>query len=76
MIKNNMQQIAKNIRQLRESKYYSQDYMAAKIGLSQNGYSKIELGYSRLTVERLLQIAALLETDAVNLMNMEEMQAA
>ena len=71
-----MLQIAKNIRQLRESKYYSQDYMAAKIGLSQNGYSKIELGYSKLTVERLMQIAALLETEAANLMKIEEMQAA
>ena len=68
--------IATNIRRVRESKAYSQEYMAAKMGMSQNGYSKIELNYTRLTVERLLAIAGLLETDAMDLLRSESIKAA
>ncbi len=63
MNQDNTQRIASHIRQLRESKSYSQEYMAAKMNLSQNSYSKIELNYSKLTVDRLIQIARLLDTD-------------
>jgi transcriptional regulator with XRE-family HTH domain len=61
-------QIAEKIRQLREDKSFTQEYMAAQMGLSQNGYSKIELNYTKLTVERLLRIADLLETEARELL--------
>jgi transcriptional regulator with XRE-family HTH domain len=72
-----MKYLANNIRRLRESKSYSQEYMAAKMGLSQNGYSKIELNQTRLTVERLLIIAKLLGTEAGNLLaNEGSMQVA
>lgn len=76
MIQINIQQIATNIRHLRESKFYSQEYMAAKMGISQNGYSKIELNYTKLTVERLLAIASLLETDAAKLIRPDAVTAA
>ncbi|PWK78327.1 helix-turn-helix protein [Mucilaginibacter oryzae] len=64
MSQNDIGRIANYIRQLRESKNYSQEYMAAKMKMSQNSYSKIELNYSKLTVDRLIQIARLLDTDA------------
>lgn len=64
MSQNNIQRIANHIRLLRESKNYSQEYMAAKMRMSQNSYSKIELNYSKLTVDRLIQIARLLDTNA------------
>jgi transcriptional regulator with XRE-family HTH domain len=60
--------IAANIRRIRESKYYSQEYMAGKLGMGQNGYSKIELNKTRLTVAHLLSIAILLEIDAAELL--------
>ncbi|WP_163027667.1 helix-turn-helix domain-containing protein, partial [Pseudomonas viridiflava] len=41
--------VAGNIRKIREYRDYTQDYLAAKLKISQNAYSKIELGYSKLT---------------------------
>ena len=57
------------IRTIRESRQYSQDYLAAKIGISQNAYSKIELGYSSLSLERLFIIAETLEVKVNDLIN-------
>lgn len=65
----NVQQIADNIRRLRESLYYSQEYMGLKLGIGQNAYSKIELGKCKLTVERLLGIANVLQTDLYTLID-------
>jgi transcriptional regulator with XRE-family HTH domain len=55
-----------NIRKARVKLQYSQEYMAAKLAISQNAYSKLELGYSNLTVERLLSICRLLAIDPVD----------
>ncbi|MEO3403280.1 helix-turn-helix transcriptional regulator [Mucilaginibacter sp. CAU 1740] len=63
MSQNDIGRIANYIRHLRETKNYSQEYMAAKMRMSQNSYSKIELNYSKLTVDRLIQIARLLDID-------------
>ena len=57
--------IVTNIRKIREYRNYTQDYLAAKLHISQNAYSKIELGYTRLTVERAFDIADVLEIDAL-----------
>jgi transcriptional regulator with XRE-family HTH domain len=53
--------IAANIRAKREFRNYTQDYLAFRLNISQNAYSKIELGYTKITVERLFQIAEILE---------------
>ena len=58
-------QVAVNIRKIREYRNYTQEYLAAKLHISQNAYSKIELGHTRITVERLFHIAVILETDPV-----------
>lgn len=63
--------IAGNIRKLREYRDYTQDYLAAKLSISQNAYSKIELGYSRITLERLFLIASILEVNPADLISME-----
>lgn len=60
--------IAVSIRKKRESKNYTQEYLAYKLNISQNAYSKIELGYTKITVERLFQIAGVLEVSAVDLL--------
>jgi transcriptional regulator with XRE-family HTH domain len=59
--------VALNIRKIREYKDYTQEYLAMKLGISQNAYSKIELAYTRITLERLIQIAQILEVDSVDL---------
>ena len=61
--------IAANIRGKREKRNYTQEYLAYKLNISQNAYSKIELGYTKITLERLFQIAEILEIDAVSLIN-------
>ncbi|MCF2442972.1 helix-turn-helix domain-containing protein [Dyadobacter sp. CY345] len=61
--------VAANIRKVREYRDYTQDYMAMKLGISQNAYSKIELAYTRITLERLIQIAGILEIDVITLIN-------
>ena len=61
--------VATNIRKIREYRGYPQEYLAMKLGISQNAYSKIELAYTKLTVERLLEITSILEIDIVTLLN-------
>ncbi|MFC4211673.1 helix-turn-helix domain-containing protein [Pedobacter lithocola] len=63
--------VAGNIRKVREFRDYTQDYLAAKLKISQNAYSKIELGYSKLTIERMFQIASILEIDVTHLITLE-----
>jgi transcriptional regulator with XRE-family HTH domain len=67
-----IKQVAANIRKIREHRNYTQEYLAAKLHISQNAYSKIELGYTKITVERLLQIAEILETDPVEILTNAE----
>lgn len=63
--------VAANIRKIREFRNYTQDYLAAKLTISQNAYSKIELGYSKLTVERLFHIASVLDVKVTDLIAMD-----
>jgi len=67
-------QVAANIRKIREHRNYTQEYLAAKLRISQNAYSKIELGYTKITVERLFQIAEILESDPVDIITNDEAQ--
>ncbi|MCJ0741350.1 MULTISPECIES: helix-turn-helix domain-containing protein [Pedobacter] len=68
LYKNEMRRVATNIRKIREKKNYTQDYIAAKLGISQNAYSKIELGYSKISLDRLFHLAHLLDTEVVDLL--------
>ena len=56
------------IRKRREALNYSQEYLAAKLCISQKTYSKLELQHNKLTVERLLQICDVLEVDIKDLL--------
>jgi transcriptional regulator with XRE-family HTH domain len=55
--------VALNVRKIREFRNYTQEYLALKLGITQNAYSKIELGYTKMTLERLMQIAQILEVE-------------
>ncbi|SFA41557.1 Helix-turn-helix [Pedobacter suwonensis] len=62
--------VAVNIRRVREYRGYTQHYLADKLKITQNAYSKIELGYSELTVGRLFQIAEILNAEPVSLLTL------
>ncbi|WP_412469146.1 helix-turn-helix domain-containing protein [Pedobacter sp. KLB.chiD] len=62
--------VALNIRKIREYRYYTQEYLAVKLNISQNAYSKIELGYTKLTVERLFEIAVILNVGVAHLLTL------
>ena len=63
--------VARNIRSVREYRNYTQEYVAGQIGISQNAYSKLELGFHKLSLERLFQIAEVLEVDSPALLMQE-----
>ncbi|MBB2146525.1 helix-turn-helix domain-containing protein [Pedobacter sp. LMG 31464] len=67
-VKAEMQVVAGNIRKVREFRNYTQDYLAAKLEISQNAYSKIELGYTKITLDRLFHIALILEVEVTQLL--------
>lgn len=60
------------IRFFREQKKWSQEEMAARLGISTNGYAKIERGESALSFARLKQIATALEIELTELLNFGE----
>jgi len=69
MLNLRVKKVAANIRGIREHRNYTQEYLAAKLKISQNAYSKIELGYTKITVERLFCIADILEVDAISVLD-------
>jgi len=68
IIEDQIRSVVANIRQVRELRNYTQEYVAMKLGISQNSYSKIELAYTKITVEKLIQIAEILQVDPVDLL--------
>jgi transcriptional regulator with XRE-family HTH domain len=56
------------IRKYREMRNYSQEYVAGKMGISQNAYSKIENNITQLTVNHIRQISAILEVSMMDLL--------
>jgi len=56
------------LRKYREMRNYSQEYVAGKMGISQNAYSKIENNITQLTVNHVKQISAILEVSVTDLL--------
>lgn len=56
------------IKQFRELRNYSQDYVAKKMGISQNAYSKIENNITQLTVTHVKQLSTILEVPVIDLL--------
>ncbi len=54
--------VGENIRRVRQSKGYSQEYLAQKLGVSQNFIHKIEANKKNASIEDLKQLAIVLET--------------
>ena len=62
-----MEEMLKQIRDLRNVKGLSYENMADELKISTSAYRKIETGETNLTVERLFQIAEILQTPAIKL---------
>ena len=47
---------------------YTQEYIAYKLNMSQNAYSKLELGNTSISVIRLFELCHALEIDALDML--------
>ncbi len=63
--------IGTKIRKIRVDHDLTQDYLAEKLGISQNAFSKIERGETDPTYSTLVRIAEILETDVPHLVGFE-----
>ena len=57
------------IRELREQNDWTQEQMAEKLGITRNGYAKIERGESMPNLERLNEIATLFGVEVTELLD-------
>lgn len=64
--------IGDKIRKVRELKSYKQEYVADRLGMSVTAYGNIERGESRLSFERLEQIARVLEGTVPELLTLPD----
>jgi len=61
-------QFGNAIRIQRVIKGYSQEYMASRLNISQNAYSKLEREETELSVRRIYEIAEILEVSVYQLL--------
>ena len=64
-----MENIIEKIKEQRKKRGFSHENMAEELHISQAAYSKIEKNETKLTVDRLYQIAAILETPVYELLD-------
>ena len=62
----------KRMRQLREKKGWSQDFIAIELGICQTTYGRIECGKHKIYVYQLIEIADILETSVSYLIGESE----
>ncbi len=60
-----------SIKKIREVKGFSQAYMAAKLGVSQSRYCKMEKEAMGLTLEKLIKISEVLDFDLIEIIQKE-----
>lgn len=66
-----MSSISKNIKAFRQKKGWSQKQMAEQLKISIPAFSKIENGITDVNINRLMQIAVILDTTLMDLMAKE-----
>ncbi|MGF7081133.1 helix-turn-helix domain-containing protein [Mucilaginibacter sp. UYCu711] len=64
--------IAANIKSARMHRNYSQEYLGIRLKISQNAYSKIELGLSNINLQRIFEIAEVFEVDVCDLIDTQK----
>jgi len=66
-----MPNLTTNLRRLRDAMGYSQEFVAAKLGVSQSAYSKYESGRLRMSVELIGKAADLYQLSVNDLLYTE-----
>lgn len=66
--------VASRIRRLRETKGYSQEYIAAKLNIPQNTYSRLENGDTKISLDRLFSLSDILEETIYNILDLPAYQ--
>lgn len=62
------------LKQIRELKNLSQEYIATQLGLSVRAYSKIETGETQLTINRLNEISTIMGVNPIEVLGFDEKQ--
>jgi len=65
-------EIGVKVKRIREIRNYSQEYMAEKLGISQEAYSRLETGKTKMDLQRMNNIASILEIDPIILLSFDE----
>ncbi len=65
-------EIGTKIKKVREDQNLTQEYVAHKLGISQESYSRIESNKASLTIDRLEKIAELFKMNVIDLMTVPE----
>lgn len=66
-----MNEVLERISKLRQKRHLSQEKISEDLHISQAAYTKLERGETKLTVERLYQIAEVLKTEISELLGIE-----
>ena len=66
--------IGEKIRKIRTIKGYSQEYMAEMLHISQAAYSDIETNKSKISLERVNELAQVFNIEANDIINFDENQ--
>jgi transcriptional regulator with XRE-family HTH domain len=66
--------IGEKIRKIRTLKGFSQEYMAVQLGISQTGYSDLEKEKTKLSMERIEDIAKIFAMEIQDILSFDEKQ--
>lgn len=64
--------IGSKVRQIRELKGFSQDYIANELGISQRAYSKIERDEVKMDWEKITEISKIFEVDPLDIVQFDD----
>jgi len=64
--------VHQNLKRIREQKKLSQQYLANRLHITQTAYSLIESGKTKIDVDRIRQLAGILDTPFADLMTDDE----
>ena len=62
------------IKQIRELKNFTQEFVATQLGLTTRAYSKIESGETQLTINRLNEISEILGVEPMEVLGFDDKQ--
>lgn len=64
--------IGEKIRQIRDLKGFTQEYISDKLGISQRAYSKIERNEIKIDWEKITEISKVFEIDPMDLISFDD----